>query len=66
VDCNPIWWIAIQFGGLQSNLVDWIVTIQFCNFNTNPKLRDYFIKKLKFPAPTMKPSNKLIIKVVSK
>jgi len=53
-------WIAQS--GLQSNLVDWIVidnpkskldfgfglSIQFCHFNPNPKLHNYFIKKLKF------------------
>jgi len=33
-DCNPIWWIALS--------------IKFCHFNPNPKLQDYFIKKLKF------------------
>jgi len=52
LDC----WIA------QSNLVDWIVidnpkskldfgfglSIQFWNFNPNPKYHNYFIKKLKF------------------
>jgi hypothetical protein len=48
--------------GLQSNLVDWFVidnpkskldfgfglSIKFCHFNPNPKLHNYFIKKLKF------------------
>jgi len=47
--------------GLQSNLVDWIgidnpksksdfgfgFSIQFSHFNPNPKLHNYFIKKIK-------------------
>jgi len=58
-------WIAQS--ELQTNLVDWIVidnpksksdfgfglSIQFCHFNPNSICQNYFIKKLKFHAPTM-------------
>ena len=45
-DCNPIYWIGI---------------CQFCHFNPNPKLHNYFIKKFKFhSASCIKKNAKLL------